>query len=299
MKLSTENKGLRYRVGERKAIEILAGVGFDAIDYTFTPHMEVGDMPWTGDGYKEYAKEVKKIADDNGVVFNQAHSPFIFNFDYLPDFNRGIMPLQIRCMESCALLGIPRMAVHPLYDRPYRHENRKLLWDLNVEYFNLLKPYAKQYGVKMSLENLFDIDPVRNYYVETMFSDPYELAKFYDELNDRENFDVLVDTGHCGITGTGCGDFLRIMKDRVKALHVHDNSNRGDDHLMPYDGDLDWDDIMKSLAEIGYDGDLTFEALYPYDKIDISLCTAKAKYLHDVGRCLIAKFDAYSKELEK
>ena len=36
MILSTENGALRSLVGERRAIEILAKAGFDAIDYTFT-----------------------------------------------------------------------------------------------------------------------------------------------------------------------------------------------------------------------------------------------------------------------
>ena len=115
MILSTENGALRERVGERKAIEILAKAGFDAIDYTFTPWMERGEMPWNGNDYVSYAKEVNQIAKDNGIHFNQAHASFIFHTSYLPDWNREIMPLQIRCMEACALLGIPHMVVHPVH----------------------------------------------------------------------------------------------------------------------------------------------------------------------------------------
>ncbi len=43
MILSTENGALRSLVGERRAIEILAKAGFDAIDYTFTPGWSGGD----------------------------------------------------------------------------------------------------------------------------------------------------------------------------------------------------------------------------------------------------------------
>ena len=78
MILSTENGALRSLVGERRAIEILAKAGFDAIDYTFTPWMERGEMPWNRDGYQDYAKEVVQMAKDNGVYFNQAHAPFIY-----------------------------------------------------------------------------------------------------------------------------------------------------------------------------------------------------------------------------
>ena len=119
MILSTENGALRSLVGERRAIEILAKAGFDAIDYTFTPWMERGEMPWNRDGYQDYAKEVVQMAKDNGVYFNQAHAPFIFHTSYLPDWNREILPMQIRCMEACALLGIPHMVVHPVHHLPY------------------------------------------------------------------------------------------------------------------------------------------------------------------------------------
>ena len=298
MLLSTENKGLRYRVGERRAIEILAQVGFDAIDYTFTPHMEIGDMPWTGANYREYAKEVKQIADDNGVFFNQAHGPFIFDFNYLPDLDKQIIPMQALCMECCAMLEIKRMVVHPLHDSLYRGENRKRLWDLNVEYYRRLQPYAKEYGVVVSLENLFDVDKRRGCYVETMFSDANELARFYDDLGDTDHFDVLVDTGHSSIVGGDAAEDIRRLGHRVKGLHVHDNNYRGDDHLIPYEGTMDWDSIMKALADIGYEGDLTFEALHPFAHIDERLLISKARYLHDVGRCLIEKFDEYRREGE-
>lgn len=293
MLLSTENKGLRYRVGERRAIEILARVGFDAIDYTFTPHMEVGDMPWTSDNYLEYAKEVKRMADDNGIIFNQAHAPFIFDMRYLPDLDKQIIPMQVRCMECCAILNIPRMVVHPLYDTPYRGENRKRLWDLNMEYYSRLQPYAKQYGVKVSLENLFDMDKRGNYYMDTVLSDSAEMARFYDELGDTECFDIVVDVAHSGLVGGDAANDIRTLGKRVQGLHISDNDFTSDSHLVPYEGKMDWDGIMKALADVGYTGDLTFEALHPFENIDISLCESKAKYLHDVGRCLIDKFNQY------
>ena len=167
MILSTENGALRSLVGERRAIEILAKAGFDAIDYTFTLWMERGEMPWNRDGYQDYAKEVVQMAKDNGVYFNQAHAPFIFHTSYLPDWNREILPMQIRCMEACALLGIPHMVVHPVHHLPYHHRgapgksNADIIWDLNREYYHLLQPYAKQFGVKMCLENMFGEDQRR------------------------------------------------------------------------------------------------------------------------------------------
>lgn len=302
MILSTENGALRERVGERRAIEILAKAGFDAIDYTFTPWMERGEMPWNGDNYVAYAREVNQIAKENGIYFNQAHAPFIFHTSYLPDWDREIMPLQIRCMEACALLGIPHMVVHPVHHLPYNSFRRdgktniETIWELNQEYYSRLQPYAKEFGVKMCLENMFGENSRRGCLVPDMFSNPHEYAKFFDSLADTDNFTCCIDTGHSGIVGEDAADTIRVMGHRVKALHINDNDFRSDGHLIPYQGKIDWEDVMKALAEVHYDGDFTFEALHLYEGFREEFYPVAAKYLHDVGRYLIGRFEAYSAE---
>ena len=303
MILSTENGALRERVGERKAIQILAKAGFDAIDYTFTPWMERGEMPWNGNNYVAYAKEVNQIAKDNGVYFNQAHAPFIFHTSYLPDWNREILPMQLRCMEACALLGIPHMVVHPVHHLPYNDfqtsgkSNKKTIWELNYEYYHLLQPYAREYGVKVCLENMFAEDTRRGCLAPDMFSDPHEYARFFDSLQDTDNFTCCVDTGHSGIVGQDAGDTIRVLGGRVKALHINDNDFRSDGHLIPFHGKINWEDVTKALAEIHYDGDFTFEALHLYEGFDESFYYTCAKYLHDVGRYLIDKIETFSKQV--
>ncbi|MFA6892318.1 MAG: sugar phosphate isomerase/epimerase family protein [Sphaerochaetaceae bacterium] len=298
MTLSTEIGALRELTNERRTIEILSKAGFRALDYTFTPWMERGEMEWNRDGYKEYAKEVDKMAKDNGIYFNQAHAPFIFHTSYLPDWNREIIPLQVRCMESCALLGIPHMVVHPVHHLPYRF-NKKEIWKLNKEYYHLLQPYAKEFGVKIALENMFSEDNRRKCLAPDMFSNPTEYAEFYDDLHDEENFICLVDTGHSGIVGEDAADTIRVLGKRVKALHINDNMFYDDGHLIPFQGLVDWDDVMKALAEIDYQGDFTFEALYLWRGLDEDFFSTQAKYLYDVGQYLIRKFEKYKAGITK
>lgn len=289
MILSTEVGALRAKTDERKAIEILAEAGFDALDYTFTPWMERGEMVWNGNEYHAYGKEVLQMAKDNGVYFNQAHAPFIFEIDGTPDWDKTIIPLQIRCMEACALLEIPHMVVHPIHHLPYK-QNKAEIWDLNREYYARLKPHAQQHGVKIALENMFGEDKKRRCLVEDMFSNPYEFSEFYDELDDQENFICLIDTGHSGIVGEDPSETIRVMGHRVKGLHFSDNMHYSDDHLIPFQGLINWHEIMITLAEIGYEGDLTFEALHLWKGEDITFYKLQAKYLHDIGRYLIDLF---------
>ena len=297
MILSTENGALRERIGERKAIELYGKVGFDAIDYGFTPWLERGEMPWNRDDYAKYAAEVNKIAQDNGVFFNQAHGPLVYDTSKLPDFDAEIMPLNIRCMECCALMNIPQMVVHPLHFMPYPQARRKT-WELNIEFYNKLLPYAKEFGVKLALENMFSPDKRRGILKGDFLGYADEFNAFFDELNDPQ-FVCVVDTGHCAFTEETPGQMIRKMGKRIAGLHINDNMFRSDDHLVPGAGKIDWDDVVKALAEIGYEGDMTLEVLWPYDAFDDSFLESATKYMHDVGRYLIRKFDEYSEKLSK
>lgn len=291
MVVSTENGTLRSRIGERKTIELLAATGFDAVDYGFSPWFENGEMPWNTDNYKEYAKEVNLMMSDNGLYFNQAHGPFLFHTEYFPDYSREVMPLFQRCFEVCAMLNVPHMVVHPIHYLPYR-VNKEKMWDINFEFYNMLLPLSKEYGVKIALENMYQYDPRRGVLTEDVFSHPDMYAKFYDTLNDP-NFICLIDTGHCSIVGENAPDVIRIMGSRVKALHVNDNLYRTDDHLIPGIGIMDWNEITKALADINYSGDITFEVLNTFKAYDVSFLPVALKYLLDVGRYIAGKIEEY------
>ena len=89
------------------------------------------------------------------------------------------------------------------------------------------------------------------------------------------------------------------MGSRVKALHLNDNDFRSDGHLIPYQGKIDWEDVLRALAEVDYSGGFTFEALHLYEGFRDEFLLTSAKYLHDVGRYLIDRFEDYSKQLKK
>ena len=289
MILSTEIGSLRKRVGERKCIEMLASVGFDALDYSFTPDMERGITPWNRDDYRGYAKELLKIAQDNGVYFNQAHAPFLFSAEEFENYEERILPMNIRCLEICALLGIPHMVIHPLHYLDYR-QHKERLWELNYEYYRKMLPYAKETGVKIALENMILFDEYKGRMIPDFLGDAQEYIAFLRELNAPE-FVCCIDTGHCAFSNQNVGEVLRKMGKRVHALHVNDNRYKKDDHLVPGMGCIDWSSCMEALAEIGYQGDITFEALNHYQAYDDDFLMTAAKYLHDVGRYLIKKVE--------
>lgn len=287
------------RWGERGTIERMAQAGFDAIDYTFCNWMEYGASPWTGDDYAEHAKEIKRIADDNGIFFNQTHAPIRFDMSLLPDWNREILPMVLRSMEICAILKAPHIVIHPLHHVPYG-QNREYLWQLNQEYYQTLLPHAKRLGIKLALENLVERDasPERAL-VKTICSDPQDYAAFYDELGDNRNVICCVDTGHAALCGESAAEMIRSLGSRVGALHIHDNDFVSDKHWIPYQGKIDWDDVLRALADVGYQGDFTFEVLDTvFGKYEERFLPTVLRFLHDLGRSMICRLEEYNRGLQ-
>jgi len=54
---------------------------------------------------------------------------------------------------------------------------------------------------------------------------------------------------------------MDLYGDRLSALHIHDNrcGVDTDDHLLPFDGNIDFSVIAKNIADSGYKGTLMLE----------------------------------------
>ena len=56
-------------------------------------------------------------------------------------------------------------------------------------------------------------------------------------------------------------DAVKTFGNKLKIMHVHDNSGRGDEHKHPYYGILDWKKYAAALRDIGFDGVFSLETL--------------------------------------
>ena len=99
-----------------------------------------------------------------------------------------------------------------------------------------LAVFAKARGVTIAIENTTD-----------ELSSPASLMRF---LSDTHLHDLRLcfDIGHAHIED-GVGVSLETMFDRVATTHIHDNHGEKDEHLLPYDGTIDWDSALGALAK--------------------------------------------------
>lgn len=270
MLLSTEFNYASILFGTEKAIEIVSAAGFDGLDYSMFD-LTREDNPLTDSGYEKRLASFRAIAADCGACFNQTHAPFPSFKDGNEGYNEGTFLHLIRSIEATAILGAPHVVMHP---QPVSGDSLQR----NIEFFGLLAPYCKEYGVKIAIENLIP---------HAYFSKPEELSALVDAL-PSDCFTALVDVGHASINGSDAAEFLRGMGSRVSGLHVHDNDRVNDCHNMPYNRGLDWASICKALKEIDYKGDFTYEAGFYVRQFPKELAPAAYRMMAETGRYLMS-----------
>ena len=77
------------------------------------------------------------------------------------------------------------------------------------------------------------------------------------ELEDR-SAGLCLDFGHAHMDGD-LVDAIETVSGHLLTTHVHDNRGRTDDHLLPFEGTIDWPAAVTALQKVGYDGTLLFE----------------------------------------
>jgi sugar phosphate isomerase/epimerase len=95
--------------------------------------------------------------------------------------------------------------------------------------------FAKQRGVTIALENTPD-----------EMGAPASLAQFIKETH-LHDLRLCFDAGHARLDGAVEAGF-EAMREHVVTAHVHDNHGEKDEHLLPYEGSIDWDAALEAIA---------------------------------------------------
>ncbi len=279
MYLSTQTDVTAQKFNIETAVRMIADAGFDAVDLSM---FENESTAWIfKDGFENRIKELKRIAEDKGIFFNQAHAPFP-SFRINDDaYNTKIRPMLLRAIEAAGLLCVKNIVIHPV---DYRQNNKAN----NLALYNELLPAAKRAGVKIALENMWGYDNRSGVIVPNVCSVAEELADFVDSL-DPDWFTVCLDIGHVGLVHEHEAPFIKALgAKRLTCVHIHDNDYIHDSHTCPFTGKLPWNEIAAAFAEIGYTGDITLEAdNFLARNLPLSLYPAGLRFMSAAGRELI------------
>lgn len=216
----------------------------------------------------------KKLAQEAGIGFSQAHGPWRWPpRDLSEEERRERMEKMKKSIHLSSLLECPNWVIHPMM--PYGIDDtdtKNKTWELNLEFMSELLKTAKEEGVTICLENM----PFINFSI----AKPVDTIRFVRAMND-DHFKACLDTGHAAtFQEITPGEAVRTMGKDLRTLHVHDTRYGMDLHLMPYFGVIDWMDFRKALDEIAFKGVLSLETVPPL-KLDTDIfeemCVALAK----------------------
>ena len=254
MKISTEIASAAKIIGEEKAIEYCAKAGFDAWDFSMFSMCRYdwrnntlleNDHPLAGGNYLKFARKLKQVGLDNGIICNQSHAPF-------PTRCAEIRSYYKRAIECTAEAGGKICIIHP--------DNDKTAEENGEMYLELL-PFAKEHNVRIATENMWNWDEEKNQASFAACATPESFNTHLDAVND-EYLTACLDIGHAEMKGTNTSavEMIRTLGNRLSALHIHDNDRWHDSHQIPFSMDIDFNEVVAALKEINYKGYFTLEA---------------------------------------
>lgn len=292
MRISINEDYIRLRPGapkrsQKESLQILKDCGFDTAD--FGMFCNGGDFQYDGkEDHIAWASMMREYADRIGIRINQSHVPF-YEVKPMPE---GYVEKLIRCVESSAVLGADCVVVHA--DTWY--EPQYVQWDydtvLNTIYdvFAPIVETAEKVGVKIAMETLFEVRG--SLYHRTRFC---SLIEELDDIVGKFNCDtvgVCWDFGHANMAyGKQQFQAMRKMKSKLIATHVHDNIAKYDNHNLPYMGNINWAEGLQTMADLGYEGDLTLEV--GYGGFPDDLVKDYVKYAHRTAEYMVEQFESF------
>ena len=289
MLLSTQTEVLSSIYGDAKAIEILAQEGFDAFDLSLFCMFADEKYPMNLPNFRDYAKSLREVADNCGIVCNQAHAPFASSTGKSQDDEWRFKAI-VRAIEGAAIVGAKVIVVHPMHHLPYTTQKEEL-FKMNLDFYRRLIPYCEEFGIKVATENMWQNNYEGGRIIDSVCSRPEEFRDYIDAVDSPYVVGCL-DVGHTALTDEDLENCIKVLgKDRLLALHVHDNDLREDSHTLPFTMKIDFTALIKGLRGIGYQGDFTFEADSFLRKFPQPLLLDALHLLHKTGRYFVDQIE--------
>jgi sugar phosphate isomerase/epimerase len=189
---------------------------------------------------------------------------------------RQRMDYSVGCLELAAAIGAPAISVTSGRTEATHPPEEGMKWF--AESLAGLCEKAEGFGVRVGVE----FEP--GLLVETSV----ELAAIIEAV-DHPLLGANLDIGHAICAGEDAVEAIHRLAGRIWNVHLEDIRGRKHFHLVPGEGDIDFDRVLHALAGIGYDGYLTVELYTCIDAADSAARRALAHLEPRVRAALAAR----------
>jgi len=219
-----------YDLPIKELLRLIKQAGFD------------GAMVWWSErnGKSDYLF-APRLARESGLIIENIHAPFMdCNNIWLDDLSGNeLADLYLGMIDDCVDYEIPTIVLHISSG-----DETPPYGGIGLDRIKRIVDKAERRGVNIAFENLRKAE-----YLD------YVLGNI-----DSPRAGFCYDSGHHNCRGYPEEDLLGKYGDRLMALHLHDNDGSGDQHLLPFDGAIDWPRAMKEIAATGYKGAIALES---------------------------------------
>jgi sugar phosphate isomerase/epimerase len=255
-------------------LETISRGGFNIIEIcSFPAHLNYHDA--------EMVARAARRVEELGMEAYSFHAPFAEHIDVSSsDAARRKQALfEIdRAAEAAATFQVRYFVIHPgpehwdLKDQKQRLD--RLKWA--AETLNQVAERCHQLGIGCVLENKLP---------HLLFAQTSDLLWILTTM-ETVNVGVCLDTGHANVSG----DIYSVMHklgQHLHMIHAHDNHGRGDEHLAPGNGNINWNRFLTELDRTGFRGGFILE-LASIDDMQRLLVEARKgkRLLRSIGRQL-------------
>ena len=260
--------------------------GFSVMDFNMCP-MQRGETELLGDDWEELVYEIANEAARLGVEFSQSHLPYPkaasrrkSPTDEGCEQNETFIRVTERAIRISAMPGVKWAVVHPVQYIGEYELDREADLAYNHKIYDKYVELASSLGVGLAFENMADIDGRRRFGVT-----PDELRALIESYNS-EYVAACWDFGHGNRTYYDQTGAIKKIGRYLRATHLDDNIGKDDLHTIPFFGTIKWPEIMRTLREINYSGDLTYE-LSCCKRMPPELIPSTVRLARDVGEYLL------------
>ncbi len=244
-----QSSAVYFNYSLEHAIRDLARIGYDGIEiWGGRPHMYRHDLDDRRDRLAALIRETG-LTVCNFIPAQFRYPSLLCSLN--ERVRRDSIGYIMDAMDNALAIGSPSVSLCPGM-LPW-DEDRGAGWRQLLRSFREIDEYGRQLDGKL----LLLIEPAHRFETNLILTIE-DTVRMLDELGS-DRFGILLDTGHCNVNGEDFRKAVPLCKGFP--LHVHFDDNRGDadSHLVPGEGNVDFEALAEALDGIGYRGFLSAE----------------------------------------
>ncbi len=242
----------------RKCMKLAKDAGFDGIELALEEKGEIN--------LNSSCQDIDKIVEmskEVGIELSSLATGLLWDYSLTSSeakIREKAKDIVKKMLEFASYLGVDTVLVIPgAVDVFFNPQAEVVPYDVayqrSLDSLKECTLVAKEYKVAIGIENVWN----------KFLLSPLELRDFVDKINS-EYVGVYFDVGNTLLTGYP-EQWIRILNKRIKKVHIKDfrssvaNVNGFVDLL---EGDVNWEEVIRALEDIGYNDYLTAEILPAY-----------------------------------